>query len=38
VLRIGADGLLTVEVRGIDGAVTTDDRGRVGALTLTPQR
>ena len=38
VLRIGADGLLTVEVRGIDGAVAADDRGRVGALTLTPQR
>ena len=38
VLRIGADGLLTVEVRGLDGAVAADDRGRMGALTLTPQR
>jgi alkaline phosphatase D len=37
-LRLGADGLLTVEIRGADGNIPQDDRGRVGALTLTPAR
>ena len=37
-LRLGADGLLTVEIRDADGRIPQDDRGRVGALTLTPAR
>jgi alkaline phosphatase D len=37
-LRLGADGVLTVEIRDAEGAIPQDDRGRVGALTLTPAR
>jgi hypothetical protein len=38
VLRIAADGLLTVEIRDAEGVVPEDERGRHGALTLTPAR
>jgi alkaline phosphatase D len=37
-LRLGADGLLTVEIRDADGRIPQDDLGRVGAVTLTPAR
>ncbi len=38
VLRIAADGALTVEIRDAAGAIPVDDHGRRGALTLTPVR
>jgi len=38
VIRIAADGTLTVEIRDAEGLVPTDDQGRRGALTLTPAR
>jgi alkaline phosphatase D len=38
VLRIAADGTLTVEVRDVDGQIPTDSQGRRGTLTLTPTR
>jgi alkaline phosphatase D len=37
-LRVGADGLLTVEIRDADGGTPPDDRGRAGSLVLTPSR
>jgi len=38
VLRIAADGSLTVEIRDAEGVVPQDERGRRGGLTLTPAR
>lgn len=38
VLRIAADGTLTVEIRDADGQIPNDDQGRRGTLTLTPAR
>ena len=38
VLRIAADGLLTVEIRDAAGSVAHDERGRPGALILAPAR
>jgi hypothetical protein len=38
VLRITADGALTVEIRDAGGAVAVDAQGRRGTLTLTPVR
>src|SRR5262245_12653019 len=38
VIRIAADGTLTVEIRDADGQVPRDDQGRPGSLTLTPVR
>jgi len=38
VLRIAADGLLTVEILDAAGSVPLDERGRPGALTLAPVR
>ncbi len=38
VLRIVADGSLTVEIRDAEGVVPQDERGRRGGLTLTPAR
>jgi alkaline phosphatase D len=38
VIRIAADGALTVEIRDADGQIPNDDRGRRGTLTLTPVR
>jgi alkaline phosphatase D len=38
VLRIAADGALTVEIRDAEGAIPSDDAGRPGTLTLAPGR
>jgi alkaline phosphatase D len=38
VIRIAADGALTVEIRDADGQIPNDDKGRRGTLTLTPVR
>jgi alkaline phosphatase D len=37
-LRIAADGTLTVEIRDADGGNPRDDQGRPGVLSLTPVR
>ena len=37
-LRIGADGLLTIEIRDAEGAIPSDARGRAGSLVLAPVR
>jgi alkaline phosphatase D len=37
-IRIAAEGSLTVEIRDADGVVPVDERGRHGTLTLTPKR
>lgn len=38
VLKIAADGMLTVEIRDAEGRVQPDDHGRAGTLTLSPRR
>ena len=38
VMRIAADGRLTIEIRDFDGQIPPDDQGRRGTLTLTPAR
>jgi hypothetical protein len=38
VIRIAADGTLTVEIRDAGGQIPNDDQNRRGTLTLTPAR
>ena len=38
VLKIAADGTLTVEVHDLEGRIPADERGRPGTVTLTPRR